>query len=192
MLLPVLVHRMNNTTQLLSNLHALIGVDRTRDWLGERSEDLGQSAADTDEMGYLLAVLSSAAGADMLLSRRVARGLEILMSAVGEVARRSGRDLVCEQPIPHLAPEVHDGWQLPWAFAALICQAVLDLPEGEKLHWQLLGEADAWVLICPRTPSCGYDGLRQQVGVLLPETTLDIRDGGWSWRFPASWLREPS
>lgn len=191
-LLPVLVHRMNNTTQLLSNLHAILGADSRRDWLAERAEDLGASSQDVHELGYLIAVLSSASGADLLQARRLSEGLEIVLKALAEVARRQGCRLPIESPIPRQAPDVHAGWELPWAVGALLHQSLSELQEGQSLDWQLLAEDESWVLISSQKPVDGFEALRPLIAERLPESVLDVRDGGWSWRIPAGWLRDES
>ena len=189
-LLPVLVHRMNNTTQLLSNLEALGRVSSGTDWVGERSADLSSASVDVDEIGYLMAVVASAKGADLLLARRVADGLRIVIEAVTDVSRRRGRELrrPC-RPIPHQAPQVHDGWELPWAVGALLLTAALDREEGQVLDWQFLQENDSWVLVSSGTVADGFAGLREVIEARLPESHLDVRREGWSWRIPAEWLR---
>ncbi|MFT7668336.1 MAG: hypothetical protein ACI8X5_001027 [Planctomycetota bacterium] len=188
-LLPVLVHRMNNTTQLVSNLHAIVQLGGDRNWLAERAGDLADSAADIGELGYLLAVLSSASGADMLLARRLPRGVAILLEALADVGRRSDRNLnLPASGLPDQASTIHSGWEFPWAFAALLEQVFMEQPAGNEFDWQLLREEEAWLLICPHVPEDNFDRLKPRLSALLPETKLDLRPGGWSWRIPADWL----
>jgi len=192
-LLPVLVHRMNNTTQLLSNLQALGKVSETTDWLSERSEDLADACGDMDRVGYLMAVVASACGADLLLERRESEGLRFVLEAVTDVARREGREIQRPaNPLPLQAPHVHDGWQLPWALGSLLLLAALGLEEGSRLEWQLLEEGDSWVLVSSSCVEEGFHGLRERLAERLPECRLDVRREGWSWRVPAAWLRSGS
>jgi hypothetical protein len=191
-LLPVLMHRMNNTTQLLSNLEALGRVTGGTDWVSERSQDLSSASVDVDEIGYLLAVVASAKGADLLLARRVAGGLRIMVDAVSDVARRRGRELrIPSHGVPEQSAHIHEGWELPWAVGALLLKAALNQAEGEPLDWQLLQEEGSWVLVSSGTMDDGFVGLRDLVLQRLPESHLDVRREGWSWRFPADWLHLP-
>jgi hypothetical protein len=190
LLLPVLVHRMNNTTQLLSNLQTLTRVAAETDWLSARAGDLEAATVDVDELGYLLAVVASASGADLLLERRVAEGLRIMIEAVTDVARRLGKELTrpCG-PIPHQSANVRGGWELPWAVGALLLTAAVERSAEEHVDWQLLQENDSWVLVSSGTVADGFAGLRELLGERLPESHLDVRREGWSWRIPAGWLR---
>jgi len=189
-LLPVLVHRMNNTTQLLSNLRAVLQHAGGRDWLGERSGDLASAYTELDGAGYLLAVLSSACGADLLLARREPRGVALMVAAVGEVVRREGGRFVepC-RPLPDQAPGVHAGWQLAWGFGALLLGSARSCGlQGTAFEWQLLEESEAWVLVGSCVPADEFASLVPRLAERLPEAELDVRKGGWSWRLPAAWL----
>lgn len=187
-LLPVLMHRMNNATQLLSNLNAVLRADTSRDWMGDRSEDLAKTGEDLHDLGYLLAVLSSAAGSDLLLSRRQPRGLEIMLGAVDDLTRREEHRIASECPLPKLAPQVHGGWELPWAFGALLWSSTRELSSEEELCWQLLDQAQSWVLIGSKSPRDQFASLQPLIQERLPEGELDVREAGWSWRIPAAWL----
>ncbi len=210
-LLPVLIHRMNNATQMLSNLSSLARLGAAapsgKDWLEERAEDLVQTSDSVDEIGYLLAVLASASGANLLLERRLPRGLSWMMSAVQDLLRRDGHAVAsCSRPVPDQAPGVASGWELCWAVGALLLasakregqallgQALLGQPlqcqplQCQPLQWQWLQEDDSWVLVCATTAASAVEGLRSQLAARLPESSLDVRSEGWSWRVPACWL----
>lgn len=192
-LLPVLVHRMNNTTQLLSNLGAVLKHAAGRDWLHERSSDLADAYRELDDTGYLMAVLASASGADLLLDRREARGVALMVASVGEVVRREGGTFreAC-QPLPEQAPGVKDGWQLAWAVGALLLLSARACgSQGSSFEWQLLEDSEAWVLVGSCVPSDGFASLAPTLAGRLPEAALDVRREGWSWRLPAAWLRTP-
>ena len=188
-LLPVLMHRMNNATQLLSNLHAIQQHASERDWIRERADDLAQTSADIERLGYLLAVLASASGADLLLERRERRGLQILADAVTDAIRRSGGEVrPSNRPLPDQSPAVHDGWELPWGFGALLYHAARTSGKQEPFEWQLLQEANSWVLVSSWVPSDTFEALQPLLRERLPETQLDVCTQGWSWRLPLSWL----
>ena len=69
-LFPVLIHRLNNATQVLSALNAALGAGLDDALLGGSSENLAAASRDVHELGWLLGVLASAGGADLLLERR--------------------------------------------------------------------------------------------------------------------------
>ena len=78
-LLPVLLHRIRNTTQLLSNLNALLALEPDGGpALPEgRADDLAAAAGEADELGWLLGVLAGGLGADLLLRRCARRSLSL-------------------------------------------------------------------------------------------------------------------
>lgn len=191
-LLPVLIHRMNNATQLMTNLSTLAGFGPAPgggDWLEERAEDLATTSREVDEMGYLLAVLASASGADLLLERRCERGLSWMTQLVGDALRREERSLAGgRHAIPGQRPHVGEGWELCWAVGALLWTSGMSRPSGGALEWQWLDEGDSWVLVGASESSPALEVLLQRVQARLPEGVFDSRSEGWSWRIPASWL----
>lgn len=188
-LLPVLMHRMNNTTQLLSTLNTLSARGEEVNWLEERSGDLAHASESIDHTGYLLAILACACGADLLLERRVSGGLGIAVRAVGQALKREHRFLAePERVMPLLAPDVRNGWELPWALASLLLQAGRSLEAEKTLEWQLLQEDSSWVLVSDAPPADRFESLASAIARRLPECTLDVRRHGWSWRMPAPWL----
>ena len=128
-LMPVLIHKLGNTTQLLTGLNAMLGIDGGEEIFVERTDDLGRASSDVHRLGYALAVLGSAGGSNLLLARRDPRGLEILLELVHASLRRNGRSLSCPA-IPDLAPSALAGWQLPWALASLVHARGLGAAEG--------------------------------------------------------------
>jgi len=188
-LLPVLLHRMNNATQLLSTLNALSSSGGETRWLEERSDDLAHASEAIDRAGYLLAILACACGADLLLERRLAAGLEVAVEAVDQALRREGRSLApAARPLPLLAPRVKGGWELPWAVASLLLQAGRGLEPGGALEWGLVEGERCWVLGGTASPTGRFESLASAIGRRLPEGQLDVRRDGWCWRIPATWL----
>lgn len=188
-LLPVLLHRMNNATQLLSTLNALASSDGETHWLEERSDDLAHASETIDRTGYLLAILACACGADLLLERRVTAGLELAVEAVDQVLRREGRSLAAAAlPLPLLAPDVKNGWELPWTVASLLLQAGRGLEQGGVLDWRFIEEDRGWVLAGAASPPDRFESIASAIERRLPEGELDVRRDGWSWRIPATWL----
>jgi hypothetical protein len=188
-LLPVLMHRMNNSTQLLSNLNTLAARSSEVDWFEERASDLAETSGIIDDTGYLLAVLACASGADLLLERRVSSGLSIAVRAVEQALKREGRTLSAEgQPLPRLSPSAGQGWELPWAFASLLLLSGRALERDRTLDWQLLEEGSSWVLVASASPADRFESIASSIADRLPESALDVRRGGWSWRIPSPWL----
>ena len=193
LLLPALIHRANNATQLMSNLSTLARCGAGPSglsWLEERSGDLADAARQVDQVGYLLAVVASASGADLLLERRAPRGLAWMTEAVGEALVREGRHMAAPtRPVPDLVAEVHEGWQLPWAVGALLAAAGLSGGDDETLEWQWLEDESSWVLVCACASPRAVAHLAGILEERLPESSLDVCERGWSWRVPAAWMR---
>ncbi len=74
-LLPVLLHEFNNQTQLLTGMRAVLELGGADALFFDRAEDLARAGDRARELGYALAVLGSALGANALQSRREALGL---------------------------------------------------------------------------------------------------------------------
>jgi len=190
-MLPVLMHRMNNTTQLLSTLNSLSRSEGGTRWLERRAGDLAQASDLVDDLGYVLAVLASACGADLLLTRRVPRGVEIVVAVVGDALRRAGRSLAGDgSRLPAQAPDVARGWELPWAVGALLWCAGQDLETGGVLAWELTRDEKRWSLRGDHPPRDSFASLTQLLARRLPEAELEVREDGWSWHMPSLWLRE--
>lgn len=189
-LLPVLMHRLNNATQLMSNLHAMGQYEPETDWLKSHCDDLAECSVGIEQAGYLLAVLASSSGANLLLERREERGVEIMVRAVLEAVRRDGGQIQgTPRELPNQSPQVHNGWELPWAFGSLLYQSTCGPEtEGVPLDWQLLREESTWVLVCSLVPDDHFESLQPLLAARLPETQLDVCTQGWSWRLPADWL----
>jgi hypothetical protein len=187
-LFPVLVHRMNNATQLLSALSAAVaaGVD-TRAKSGGES-DLARASREVHELGWLLGVLASAEGADLLLERREAGGLSVLVRALGEALRRAGRELAAPPEVPRLAPRAADGWQVPWAIGSTLWCAAGALPRGSALRFGFARVGERWVLRCGGGGDCGAASLAQRLQRELAEAELVAGAGGLELALPGDWL----
>ena len=149
-LMPVVLHRMANATQLLAGLEAVLAMEGGEALFEERADDLARASLDVEDLGWVMAVLGSAVGADLLLARRQPRGLEILLPLVGKALQRADRPAPCvPQGLPQLAPAALDGWQTPWAVASLLLAA------GEDAHtaapsWELTLADEGWRLTVPK------------------------------------------
>lgn len=190
-LLPVVIHQLNNATQLLANFQALLSLGGAEELLRSRSGDLADTAREVHQLGYVLAVIASSSGADLLLERREERGLAWIFDTVRDGLRRDGRDLAeSPTPLPLLAPQVGEGWELPWAFAALLYSAGQLVAAGERVEWALEPLADGWQMSLPGIRATDLDELSNWICERLrgAERIGDSADFGL--RFPAAWLRE--
>jgi hypothetical protein len=179
-MLPVLLHRIGNASQLLSNLDALL--EAQPDALAERSEDLAAAGEIVDDSGWLLALLGSACGARLLLDRREAHGLGPLVACVRACLRREGRDLdEAKTSLPDLAPGVASGWELPWYLASVLYLSGRALEPRRSLSWSIERRPDAWRLACARTTDARPD-------VDLPGAHDRVEDGLRVLEIPAHWL----
>jgi len=185
-MLPVLLHRVANATQHLNGLTALLALDP--DALGSRGGDLAETSDLVDETGWLLALLASAHGAGLLLARRERHGLRPLVACVRECLRREGRDLGDPgTPLPDLAPDVANGWQLPWALGTWLYESGRSLPPGGSLSWTLR-MSEQGTRFETAAVSVDPSFLRRRLERDLPRSVLSLGGGGWSLSLPAGWL----
>lgn len=189
-LLPVLLHRLGNATQLLTGMNAMLGVEGGEELFARRAGDLAECSARVHELGWALAVLGSGVGADLLLERREPRGLAILIELVGDACRRSGAARVeAPRELPRLTPRALNGWELPWVVAALV-QAAAREARGPRLEWDLTEAEDgSWRLSVAGGPALGARA-EELVG-LLPGAGWSQAEGRGELRLPAEWLRAP-
>jgi hypothetical protein len=183
------MHGLNNATQLLASLNALVAEDDGEAWLERRSADLARTSGEIEDLGYVLAVLAGASGADLLGERREARGLELVVDLVRAALRRAGADLApVPTPLPRLARSAGEGWELPWVVGSLLWVSATALPTGEALAWSLEGDGDGWCLRAERPEGIDLAVLAERVHSLLPEARLEVGAEGWSLLLPGRWL----
>lgn len=201
-LFPVLVHRMNNATQILTTLGAVLDAGLEDALLEGSSEDLAGASHDVRELGWLLGVLASAGGANLLLERRERSGLDIVMRAVRDALRREGRDLAeapAEDALPALVADVADGWQVPWAIASTLYVAGSATSPGTMLSWKIDTLDASWSLSCswpqdtaPKEASVQESALATRIAAELPGARLDRSDQELRLRLPETALRSAS
>jgi len=169
-LLPVLMHRLNNATQLLQGLNSLLALREDASLIERRGADLAHASKTIDEVGWMLAVLASASGADLLLARRDRRGLAPFLTAVHEALRRCDRELApCNVALPDLSSGVADGWQLPWGIGAWLFSSALLLPERSRLEWRLENVGGFDEVSCRTPENAGRDELEKRIAEHLPD-----------------------
>lgn len=193
-LLPVLLHKLANTTQLLTGLDAMLRIEGGEEMFLKRCPDLARASEDVEDLGWALAVLGSAGGADVLLARREPRGLEILFDLVRSAARRGQRDLAPppwpDGEWPGLAPHVLGGWELPWAVAALLHASGLDAGPGGVGDWDLASAVDRWVLTVPAGPE--VESALERSLPRLEGASCEREGERACLALPADWLTPPS
>ena len=123
-LLPVLLHEVNNATQLLVGLRAILELPGGEAMFNSRADDLGRTSHMMDDLGFALAVVATAGGANMLLARRDERSVRILWDLTKQALTRGGGVTITDLGEPPLiASAALGGWQLTWSVAALLIAA---------------------------------------------------------------------
>ncbi len=89
-LLPVLIHEMNNGTQLLVGFRSLLDIPGGEALFGQKAGELADGSRKLEDLGFALAVLSTSSGANMLMARRERRGIQILWDLARRTLERSG------------------------------------------------------------------------------------------------------
>ena len=190
LLLPTVIHRLGNATQLLTGLNGLLalgGVDGMA-LVASRGPDMERAGGQASRVGYALGVLGSAQGSELLLARREAKGLEWLVDLLIEALRRKGVVLAAVK-VPELAPGAGDGWRSPWAIVRVLLAAAMGAhPEGEAVEWTLDPEAEVWRLRVAEPDPDAWERLRADLARCAPELRLvDAPDYGCL--LPLDWLR---
>ncbi|MEM1449616.1 MAG: hypothetical protein AAF957_21300 [Planctomycetota bacterium] len=185
-LIPVLVHEVNNTTQLLVGLRALLDLPGGEELFSKRADELARASQQMDDLGFALAVLATANGANMLLARRNRRAVEILWSLAVRSLERSGEARVsCEGAPPSVAPSALDGWQAPWSAAALLLTAS-EHCGVETWRWRW-GDDGALVGRSGGSGELAADAI-DAIASRVPGATIESRAGEVEWRLPDAWL----
>lgn len=144
--LPALVHRVNNATQILTGLNALLSLPGGAELFATRASDLAAVSEVYDRSGWLLAVFGSALGAATLSDRRERDGLVPVVELARELARRRGRELEFSGALPSLEPRAGLGFELPWAVGAWMHGALLATPDGARVRFVGTDRRGAWSL----------------------------------------------
>lgn len=171
-LMPVVLHGLNNTTQLLASLNALLALDRSQALFERRAGDVAYAARVVDELGWVLAVLASASGADVLLERRRSAGLRPLLETVRDALRRDGSDLELPEVLPELEPDVGRGWELPWAVASWLWTA--RRTATAEFAWSFDTEGEHCRVSCSAGDRAALLELADAIGARLPECRFEI------------------
>jgi hypothetical protein len=190
-LLPTLLHKLGNATQLLTGVNALLAIDGGDALLEERAQDLRRTGVDIERLGWLLGVLSSGCGADLLLARRAPEGLAWMLELLRDATRRAGCAIAApEAPPPRLAADALDGWQVPWAAATLLHAAAADAEGRAELSWSLARTSGgAWRLAA--AGGVHVAAAAERVAPQLPGASLALQScGAFTLDLPGGWLRD--
>ncbi len=188
-LLPMLLHSVNNTTQLLIAISGVPGV--LESCVADCGDDLSRAARDAHDHGWILGVLGCELGADLLMARREARGLEPLVGLVRHALRHQGGELEGPATLPRLAPDVGNGWELPWALGWLLWNSGEEAP-GRRTGFEIHPpEADTarWRIVVRTRGGARVREACARIRGRLPESATDVRSDSIEWSLPAAWLR---
>jgi hypothetical protein len=196
-LLPVVLHRMNNVSQGLMLAQSLFAGPTER--APDPSRLLASHGAEIDELGWLVAVIASAAGADLVLERREPRGLELLARSVREALRREGRDFDPHvlASVPKLDPSIGGGWELAWSLVAWIHAAARSHARPNERHERVVlhvtfdvdAERGVATLACELGPDVAELHARAAlVRARFDRAAAEVDERSARLSFPSAWL----
>lgn len=185
-LLPVVIHDLNNATQLLTTLNTLLGMPGGERFLHERADDLSSVGEEVFDLGWLLAALASSAGDELLLDRRHESGLEVMSMCVRNAVRRHGRDLAkVEGELPRISNEHGAGWEAAWALGLFLWSAAQEA-QG-PVSWTWSRSEEHWLFEAEHSPTSLEDSQRL-LELKVPGAQLVSLEGSLQLRLPAQWL----
>ncbi len=193
-LVPVLLHKLNNTTQYLSALQAWIAeppLDEAPTSQPGAFEGLSETALEVDDLGWILGLVANAGGADVLLERRERSRLGPLVRLVADCLRKNRRDL--ERPardLPLLDVSADVGsWRIPWAIARWLHASGMSSPVGTTLEWDIVErEPDRFALVCSTSDAKRMMEFGDTLRVFDPRLEPRSIDGACALLLPAGAL----
>ena len=187
--MPIALHDLNNATQFLSMLHSITSSDPESEILESSAGNLARTGEGVEDLGLLMAIISTVAGSDLLLERKSSRGVEVVLNAVQKLVRKEGRDVIFADD-SNLVRTLGGGmgWELSWALGAAVWIGANAAPAGHATTLSFDGES--W------HGQCGIceELSRHSVSVmeLSPELTLTVTETNWSLRAPTIWTERAS
>lgn len=183
-LLPVLIHEMNNGTQLLVGFRSLLDIPGGEALFAQKAGELAEGSHRLEDLGFALAVLSTSSGANMLMARRERRGIQILWDLATRTLERSGEHGVHVQGSPpELRPSALAGWEVPWAAAALLLFASESMGiDAWRWRWdggRLIGRAGGSV----RLDEAALASIQERV----PGSEIHVGGESLTWELAAEW-----
>lgn len=146
LLLPVLLHRLNNVTQVLAGVNSLVRLTGSPAPLVQCAGDVEHAGAALGRLGWLVHALSRGLGAPIGAERREEQGLEWLLDLVVEALRREGRELERPGALPRLPPGC--GVSECWEIARELHAAAMGAPPRAALDWSVEVEGARLALRC--------------------------------------------
>ncbi len=188
-LIPALVHRINNTTQLLVVLRSVLA-EPDDGLLATAGSSLAHASRDAEEQGWLLGLLARSLGTDLLLAREERDGLAATLKLLAEALRRQRKQLALPESVPTMT--LAEGGPRTAALcldlAALVWESCETLDGAFSLS--LAREGERWSVRLSRA-----DLTRAQAEFLACECATRgaelFGDGaGWRLELPLEWLAE--
>ncbi len=189
-LLPTLLHRVNNTTQLIVAVRALAALQPLQ--LPERSShDLAHAAHESHVNGWLLGVLARGLGADLLLARENYDGLLPTLELVREALLRERCELAfAVEELPRLCrcPDAPDSADLCASIAALLCTSAGSLGATKRVALAFVRGAMQHALNVDAGWCAELRTTFEDLDLQRRGCELRAESQGWSLRIPAAWL----
>lgn len=189
-IVPVVVERMRSVSRRLEECSRKLTKDADGVARGGRGfGELERVQEESEQLGWLMGVLASASGEDLLLARRERYGVALLVDLVGEVLGEEGRALdPLPTELPDLAPQLTDGWRLPWGVGLLFRLAAHSLPDGAPVRWEIALRGNRAQLRFPEADPDGTAPLLVDLEGLLPGTEAHVDGAGFGMDIPANWF----
>lgn len=188
--LPVVLGRMRRASTRLASVSARL--QRESEGLGPAvcsGSHLEEVQSQSETLGWILGVLASAAGDDLLLARREPYGVALVADVVGEVLAAEGRALEPDASLfSDVAPRFEDGWRLPWTVGLLLRLAARTLPPGEPVRWNFERGPIHAVLTFVGVHPEGAAPLLCDLEALLPGAETRVEEEGFGMAFPSEWF----
>jgi hypothetical protein len=187
--LPVVLDRMRRTSARLAAVSAKLQRESEGLLVARAGAHLEEVQAESETLGWILGVLASAAGDDLLLARREPYGVALVADVVGEVLAAEGRALEPDaSAFPDVAPRLEDGWRLPWTIGLLLRLCARTLPPGTPVRWRFDRGPIHASLVFPGVHPEGAAPLLCDLEALLPGAEARVEEEGFGMGFPAEWF----
>jgi len=184
--MPMVLHELNNATQFLTMLHSVHKQDPSSGALDRSSGALSDTAASVDDLGLLMAILSTASGTDLLLERKSSQGLRVALAMTIRAVRKRGVEVTTREGRTLLADsEAARGWELPWALGASVWIAAKAATEGDCLRLEL--DDRGWGSDLGAGELMSAHG--RAVEAALPGVSFEADRQGWRFSYPAGWVK---
>ncbi|MEM7311457.1 MAG: hypothetical protein AAF682_32640 [Planctomycetota bacterium] len=188
--LPVVQERMKRASTKLASCSKRLARDPGSLQRAPRGAgELEEVQQESETLGWVLGVLASASGDDLLLARREPYGIALVGDLVGEVLASEGRALEPDASMfPDVASRIEDGWRLPWVVGLLVRLASRSVPSDEPVRWAFeRGPIRSCLFFLGAHPE-GAAPLLAEIEAVLPGSFARIEEAGFGVEFPAEWF----